>query len=445
MPRFELKITWSRGQSVLAVLTILSGIAAACFCCRHAPQAQPTTAANPQFIPGLPEDYREKAREAFQAFPEPFRIQGNRDDLRQKSVFLWEAVLQVATPRKPVGQHYTCGPQKTGDCVAWNGCGAIFYTGANAVVAGNASGIDDPCQPVSYALTRVTAGGGRPRCGQAGAYPSDFATAFVKHGWVTWSESGLTYSGALSDQLGCRGPSSEQLRLAAARAGGSCYPIRTVDELLEALHNGYAGSAGIDWKPGRTRNEQGRTVTDFNGTYQGGHQVAWVGWDATRQQVIFANSHGPDAHPRNAGDPPGSFRVSLTTLEWMLRTGEFWAFSAVAGFPPQEIDLSPLRPRKRPAQSKEVSRVDSVRLFDVCLHRPDPFPRLFDAAGSSGPGGDDFRQCPRFGTRLVSDVLPASHDGRGRGRSVRHAYATDDRRTYRRFAGHAAAAAGGRA
>lgn len=450
MPRFELKITWSRGQSVLAVLTLLSGIAAACVCCRHLPQAPqtaaqtPTAAAQaPEFIPGLPADFKEKAREAFKEYPQPFRVGGSRDDLRQKSVYLWEAVLRVATPRKPLGQHYTCGPQLTGDCVAWNGCTAIFYTGANAVIAGNASAIDDPCQPISYGITRVTEGGGRPRCGQAGAYPSDFANGFVKRGWVTWSESGLTYSGSLSDQLGCRGPTAEQLRLAATRAGGACYPIRTVDELLEALHNGYAGSAGFDWQPGQTRSDRGRMITLFNGRYRGGHQVAWVGWDAERQHCIFHNSHGPDAHPRNDGDPPGSFRVNLSTLEWMLKNGEFWAFSSVPGFPPQELDLSPLRPRKRPAaQPQEVSDARDC-LWHVCWNCPDALPRLFDRDGRRVP--DARYLCQHAGRRSgpVSDALPCVR----RGPDCRRRPVADvclaavlDRSDRRRPAGHAAAA-----
>lgn len=450
MPRFELKITWSRGQSVLAVLTLLSGIAAACLCCRHVPQAPqtaaqtPTAAAQaPEFIPGLPADFKEKAREAFREYPQPFRVGGSRDDLRQKSVFLWQAVLQVETPHKPRGQHYTSGPQLTGSCVAWGGGGAVFYTLANAVLAGNAGGIDDPCQPVMYGITRVTQGGGRPRCGVQGAYPSDFARGVKNYGWPTWSECRLTYSGAMEDRLGCSGPTREQLALAQARAGVDSYPIRTVDELLEALHNGYAGTAGIDWMPGSTRSERGRTITLFNGLDRGGHQVAWVGWDAERQHLIFHNSHGPNAHPRNDGDPPGSFRVNLSTLEWMLKNGEFWAFSSVPGFPPQELDLSPLRPRKRPAaQSQEVSDARNC-LWHVCWNCPNALPRLFDRDGRRVP--DARYLCQHIGSRSrsVSDALPCVRRGPDRRRrpvaDVCLA-AVIDRSDRRRPAGHAAAA-----
>lgn len=353
MPRFELKLFWSGCNATYAAFALLASTVIAVACCWHQPQEPPRAELPgeqpPVFVSGLPDDWFEVSREVYAEFPEPFQVAEQREDLRRKTVYLWDAVLQVESPRKPRGQHYTSGPQLTGSCVAWGGCTAKFYTLANAVVAGNASGVDDPCQPVSYGITRVTQGRGRPRCGQQGAYPIDFARGFQQHGWVTWREANVgAYSRAMEDRLGCTGPTAEQLRLAKARAGGDCHPIRRVDELLEALHNGYAGTAAFTWSPGRTRSVQGRIVTEFDGTSQGGHQVAWVGWDGERQQCVFHNSHGPDRHPRNEGDPPGSFRVTLATLEWMLRTGEFWALSSVTGFPPQELDFSPLRPRPRP-------------------------------------------------------------------------------------------------
>ncbi len=423
MPRFELKVVWSRGLSALLACGLCVVFAAA-FVCRDMPcndpppapvvaappLAAPAEAPPPAFVSGLPADYKQKAKEAFKAFPQPFRIgTGARDDLRQKTVYLWEAVLQVQTPRKPKGQHYTAGPQLIGSCVAWGGCTGVFYTLANAVVAGNAGGIDDPCQSIQYGITRVTQGKGRPRCGQDGAYPSDFAQGIRNYGWATWGESGLTYSAALETRLGCSGPTREQLALAKPRAGVDAYPIRTLDELLEALNNGYAGTAGIDWSPGRTRDDRGRVVTDFNGRYLGGHQIAWVGWDGERQHLIFHNSHGTNAHPRNDGDPPGSFRVTASTAEAMLQNGEFWAFSSVPGFPPQEIDLTPLRPRKRSAaQLKDVTHADPDRVRNVLWHRPDALERVFDRSCRPVPDPRVLCQLPGGGAGSVGNVLAAT-------------------------------------
>jgi|GEM_PF-3180208 len=362
MPRvfLQLKFACTQRGTLIACALLLASIASLAVCMQsRQPDAvatvdqepavavaapAPAAAAPPKFQAGLPGDFLERSRDAFKAYPEPFRVRAGD---RKQSALLWQAVLLVATGKKPHGKHYTCGPQQTGDCVSWGQAAAIYYTGANAVQAGNASAIDDPYQPALYGIARVTQGGGRPGCRSAGAYPSDAAEGFREYGWPTYAEANREYSGRVADQMGCDGPPQELLKKAAARAGGDCYPIRSVDELIESLQNGYAGTAGIPWQPGRERNVSGRIVTEFNGSNQGGHQVAWVGWDGERQQCIFANSHGPDAHSPNPGDPPGSFRVTLKTLEWMLQNGEFWSFSSVPGFPPQELDFSPLRPKSR--------------------------------------------------------------------------------------------------
>ena len=304
----------------------------------------PAAAAPPKFQAGLPADFLKVSRVAEARYPAPFRVAGAVD--RRKSAFLWQAVLQVETHNKPRGQHYPPGPQQIGDCVSFGWATAIYYTLANAFMSGNAGGIDDPFQPFQYGVTRVTVGGGRPGCRSDGAYPDDCAEGFKTRGWLTYREAKQPYSGALARKLGCNGPPAEWLQLAKARAGGDCYPIRTVDELIEALQNGYSGTAGFTWSPGGTLSEQGRIITLFDGWDQGGHQVAFVGWDGERQQCVFHNSHGSAAHPANSDDPPGSFRVSLPTLEWMLQGGTFWAFSSVLGFPAQEIDFSPLRPQR---------------------------------------------------------------------------------------------------
>lgn len=365
MPRvfLQLKFACTQRGTLIACALLLASIAslAVCVQSRHAEPvatvdqepavpvapAAPAAAAPPKFPAGLPADFFEQSREAYKAYPQPFRVRGDRSDLRRKTIYLWQAVLQVATARKPKGQHYTSGPQQTSDCVAWGKAAAIYYTLANALIAGNASGIDDPYQPALYGIARVTEGGGRPGCRSGGAYPSDAANGFINFGWPTYGEAGRDYSGRDADRMGCDGPPAALLAAAGKRAGGDCYPIRDVDELLEALHNGYAGTAGIPWSPGRERSISGRIVTQFNGSNQGGHQIAWVGWDGERQQAIFHNSHGPQAHGQNPGDPPGSFRVEAKTLEWMLQNGEFWAYSSVRGFPPQELDFSPLRPKSR--------------------------------------------------------------------------------------------------
>jgi hypothetical protein len=336
-----------------ALLTLVALLATAKLSCtvniglppQPAPQAAPADdAANAPPLLGLPADFKEKAADAYKAFPAPFRIQGEAGENRKKQALLFRAELAVETARKPKGQFYPSEMQQTSDCVSWGWARAIFVTSANQVVHGKAAKLIDPFQPFAYGGSRVTIGGGRPRCNQGGAYPDDAAQLFKEYGYVSYAEAGEKYSGQLADQWGCKGPPQALLQTGKARAGGDVYPARTTDEAIDALCNGYALTGGIEWRPGRTKPLDGFTITQFDGRNLGGHQVALIGYDglAGDGQFVFGNSHGPDAHPQNPGDPPGSFRVTRATLDWMMETGTFWVFSSVPGFPANELDLSGL-------------------------------------------------------------------------------------------------------
>lgn len=343
------------GRAVsLAIVTVAALIATARMSCTvniglpqqqaTPPVAQAAGGETPHL--GLPADFREKAVEAYKSFPAPFRIHGAAGDAanRKKQALLFKAELAIDAPGKPKGEFFPCRFQQTGDCVSMGGARAIFTTSAVAVTTGKAAAAILPFEPHLYGVTRVTEGGGRPGCRSAGAYPDDLAAGFRKWGYVSYAEAGVKYSGQLADQWGCKGPPAGLLQIGKARAGGDAYPARTTDESIDALCNGYALTGGIDWKPGRTRQADGYTVTQFDGRMLGGHQVALVGYDgqAGDGQFIFANSHGPTAHPPNPGDPPGSFRVTRATMDWMVQTGTFWVFSSVPGFPANELDLSGL-------------------------------------------------------------------------------------------------------
>lgn len=310
------------------------------------PQAPPTTNEKAPPLLGLPADFKAKADEAYKAFPAPFRIHGAAGDAanRKKKALLFKAELAIEAPGKPKGEFFPCRFQQSSDCVSMGGARAIFTTAAVQVANRKAAAAVPPFEPHLYGLSRVTIGGGRPRCNQGGAYPDDLAAGFRRFGFVSYAEAGVPYSGRLADQWGCQGPPRALLEVGKARAGGDVYPARTTDEAIDGLCNGYALTGGIEWRPGRVRELNGYAITQFDGRNLGGHQVALVGYDgqAGDGQFIFANSHGADAHPTNPGDPPGSFRVTRATLDWMMETGTFWVFSSVPGFPANELDLSGL-------------------------------------------------------------------------------------------------------
>jgi len=295
---------------------------------------------------GLPADWFERSREAYKAFPRPFRAAGaaDVDELRRKRVLLWDAVLLAESPRKPKGQHYTSGPQQTDDCVSWATSTAIFFRLASQLQAGESERVEDPFQPFQYGVARVTEGGGQPRCGQGGAYPSYAAAGFCRHGWASYQEAGIAYDRATADRWGCKGPPAGLLAIAKPRAGGSTHPVRTVDECVEAICYRYPVTLGMPWGGRRERPANGFTVTEFNLRASAGHALCIIGYDgqAGDGQFVIQNSHGPTAHAQNAGDPPGSFRVTRRHFEQIVDVSELWAYSDVKGFPAKELDLSGL-------------------------------------------------------------------------------------------------------
>ncbi len=317
---------------------------------------------------GLPADWFEQSREAYKAFPRAFKAAGAADveQLRRKKFLLADAVLLCESPNKPKGRHYTSGPQQTTDCVAWSMATATYYRLARQVQAGESERVDDPFQAFNYGMARVTQGGGRPRCGSGGAYPSDAAQGFAAYGWASYREAGLPYSGRLADQWGCKGPPSGLLAIAKARAGGSTHPIRTTDETIEAIAYGYPVTLGMPWGGRKERQADGYTVTEFNLRASEGHAICIVGYDGTAGdgQFVIHNSHGPNAHVQNPGDPPGSFRVASRHFDRIVDVSELWAYSDVRGFPAKELDLSGLDDLvlRQPAAPQKGTRHASAKL-----------------------------------------------------------------------------------
>lgn len=295
---------------------------------------------------GLPADWFERSREAYKQFPRAFKAAGAAEieQLRRKKFLLSDAVLLCESANKPKGQHYTSGPQQSTDCVAWSLSTAIYHRLARQVQAGESAAVDDPFPAFNYGMARVTQGGGRPRCGAGGAYPSDAAKGFCTHGWVSYREAGVSYSGRLADQWGCQGPPRALLEIAKTRAGGETHPIRTTDECIEAIAYGFPVTLGMPWGRRRERSANGFTVTEFPTRADEGHALCIVGYDGTAGdgQFVIHNSHGPDAHTPNPGDAPGSFRVTRRMFDDLVEVSELWAYSDVKGFPAKELDLSGL-------------------------------------------------------------------------------------------------------
>lgn len=292
------------------------------------PAAEPDAGVTPpEFRFGLAEGFKAKAEEAFAEYPQAFRVAGEID--RTANARLWGPVLAVNG-----GEHFANVPQQTGDCVSWGLKNAIRYRLAYQRWQGQSATGGDAFAPYLYGLARVTIGKGSPPCRSAGAYPSYAIQGYKRHGWITTDEAGSAYSGRLANEWGCQGPPRNMLALGEARSDGDAYPIRSADELIEAITNGYPCTIASMFGTRTIRAQDGRQVATWNDRWP--HQMCFVGYDGSgRTPYVYAlNSWGADAHPRPLGDePPGGFWVTLDTAARMIADGECWAISDVAGFP----------------------------------------------------------------------------------------------------------------
>jgi hypothetical protein len=292
---------------------------------------------------GLAPESFELTEEAFAEYPQAFGVEGGREDNRRRNVRLWEPLIRA----KPNWRNV---PQPLGDCVAAGLCHCL------EIVAAARNGEVNPFRPYTYGLARVTVGKGNPRCGSDGAIASFAIKGFKTAGWLEISEAPAPYSQKIGREWGCKGPPANMIAQAVGRSGDA-YPIRSVDELIDALANGFpctiASQFGV--KESTITKRDGRWVGDWNSSWA--HQMAFVGYDGTngpgREYVYVLNSWGDAWPPSRAplqNEIKGGFWVTLSTAERMVTKGECWAISDVTGFVvPNEIDWSVFDLASRPA------------------------------------------------------------------------------------------------
>lgn len=301
---------------------------------------------------GLPDDHMEVAEEAFSFFPEAFSVTDaeKAKENAKKNVRIYELTRRAALIGKPAGKDIGCGPQQTSDCTGWAGARAKGERIGVQVYKGESVAADIPAPHYEYGITRRHADRqGLPNipCGKGGAYPSVLALAGETWGLLP-QKDGPAYNGRLSDQWGCKGVPSEYIQIGKAHAGMTAYPIRLVEELIEAIVNLYPCTLGVTYAPGRKYKADNRNCIEWNGSIQGGHSMSITAYDGTAADGYFfiQNSHGPKAQGATEplqGEPLGGFWVPKAQVErWLKqRNCQIWAFSDVGGFPAEDkVDWS---------------------------------------------------------------------------------------------------------
>jgi hypothetical protein len=303
----------------------------------------------PQLL-GVPEDHVEVAQVAYAAFPREFMAdaQAEMPDHSRDNARLWDIVRKVDIHGKPAGNDIGCGPQQTGDCVSWGLARAITMRLCIQKYKGHGDDGSLVFQPYIYGVARVNSGKAHFSCSSGGAYPSVAAQSLAEWGYACLDDDPPPYTGALADNWGCHGVPDHFVKLAKKRAGGAVYPIRSTDELRDAICNGYPCTIAVTFSPGQKYVADGRGCLKWDGPVRGGHQMCVTAYDGSvgpgHEYFYIQNSHGPHAQAAcdpMQNEPLGGFWIPLKLCEKWLQSGESWAVSDVAGFRvDNEIDWS---------------------------------------------------------------------------------------------------------
>lgn len=256
-----------------------------------------------------------------------------------KAVYSWKLYEKLPIRGPPIKSQ-----GGVGSCVSFGTNRAAENSLAAEIVTGNR-----PyewarfAEEVTYGLSRVEIGGGRIRGdGSVGAWA---AQALVKYGLVPRGKYGNTdlsvYNESRCRQYGASGVPSDIEAVAKKFVVASTAQITNWGDGKKAIANGYSiaicSNVGFNNRNGTVGTRDSRGVIMPNGTWN--HCMCADGYhtdvDGT-EYVHITNSWGGNTHggPVGWGDPPtDGFWTPASVVERMLRQGDSWTFSGIAGFP----------------------------------------------------------------------------------------------------------------
>ena len=287
-------------------------------------------------LPGWTFDMRANVEFAdtqkYQYFSEP-NIKGSG---RGKRVLLWQYAQKLDA---------TCFTEKqtTGDCVAHGSRNARDITRAVEILVKK-----EPEDWFKKGATEPTYGarghGGQGMSpGRASRFERDvgFLARHNYEGVVDLSK----YNSSIGTRWGPKGVPQNVQELCKKNRVGLISQVRTQEDLMDAMFNGYAAHSGqyAAWTPGsNSKGIHGRAVGGWN------HDMCIAGYDDSREFFPFRvwmipNSWGrwnqkPKAWPKEYGEwVPGMILTSGDDFNVCVEANDCWVYGGIDGYPPQKL------------------------------------------------------------------------------------------------------------
>lgn len=267
-----------------------------------------------------------------------FQIVGQTRPTAGRKAMLYQAA------RKALGKDTDNYRQEIGDCVSFGAKNATEYiTCTDMVMNGKNEKFRPIFPPFYYGSGRIFIGKHQIPDSEDGSMGSWMAAAVLQYGALFSDESGVPqYAGSVAKKWGGgQGPPSNFVDIAKQHLIHSAALIKSWDDLVAALVNGYAvttaSNIGYDMEPG--------SDGFHRQTQNWGHQMCFIGADETYSEpyAIILNSwadcHGHLKDFESSEDLPiGVLRVRRADAEKHINAGETFAYSQFDGFPEQDLD-----------------------------------------------------------------------------------------------------------
>lgn len=232
--------------------------------------------------------------------------------------------------------------QETGDCVSFGSRNARDVTRAVEILVKR-----EPESWFKKGATEPTYGA-RGHSGQ-GMSPAKAARFERDVGFLARDDHGVVdlskYNWRLGDRWGSSGVPNDVQELCRRNKVGVISVVRSQEELMDAMYNGYCAHSGqfASWSPSpNDKNIHPRTSKGW------AHDMAIVGYDDTQEYWPFrvwfiANSWGP-WNQKPKGWPtdypewvPGMIVTNADDFDVCVRSNDCWVYGSINGYPAQRL------------------------------------------------------------------------------------------------------------